>query len=222
MPASAERNRHGRRGPDGNVTARLRTGSRRDALASHDTRAQPLLLQQAARQLSLELEQRYGNSKRWLINRLSLGQGVLCGLEVTASADGREVSVSPGVAIDGYGREIIVPETSRGIDVRQPTDDCGRPDGLPLRGAGTVTLYICYHECEAEPAAVLVSECGPERRCENGLVRERYRLRIGRDEPAPPGLVTPEQCARIFAQPPDNTSRRTVMSDAERSVRDPR
>lgn len=159
----------------------------------------------------LELEQRYGNSKRWLINRLSLGQGVLCGLEVTASADGRGVAVSPGVAIDGYGREIIVPETSRAIDVRQPTDDCGRPDGLPLRGAGTVTLYICYHECEAEPAAVMVSECGPERRCENGLIRERYRLRIGRDEPAPPGLITPEQCARIFAQPPANTSRRTVL-----------
>src|SRR5688572_33500882 len=79
----------------------------------------------------LELEQRYGNSKRWLINRLSLGQGVLCGLEVTASASGHEVSVSPGVAIDGYGREIIVPETSRAIDVRQPTDDCGQPDGLP-------------------------------------------------------------------------------------------
>ena len=32
-----------------------------------------------------QMEQHYMNQKRWLLNRLSLGTGVLCGLEVTAN-----------------------------------------------------------------------------------------------------------------------------------------
>jgi hypothetical protein len=159
----------------------------------------------------LELEQRYGNGKRWLVNRLSLGTGVLCGLDVVASADGGRVRVSAGVAIDGLGREIIVPQDSAGIDPAQPTDECGRPEGPPVRGDETVTLLICYHECEAEPVRAMVSECGDEQECENGLVRERYRLRIVRGEPASPVIVTPEQCTTIFSQPPNGMSRREVV-----------
>ncbi|MFL6711445.1 MAG: hypothetical protein ACJ8LN_00750, partial [Sulfurifustis sp.] len=52
-------------------------------------------------------EQSYGKLKQWLLNRLTLGKGVLCGLRV--SVDGNRVCVDPGVAIDGLGREIIVP-----------------------------------------------------------------------------------------------------------------
>src|SRR5688572_26139417 len=77
----------------------------------------------------LQLEQSYGNKKRWLLNRLSLGSGVLCGLRVQLSSDGTRARVSAGVAIDGVGREIIVPVDSAPIDVRQPTDACGRPEG---------------------------------------------------------------------------------------------
>lgn len=161
----------------------------------------------------LELEQRYGNGKRWLVNRLSLGTGVLCGLDVVASADGTRVRVSSGVAIDGVGREIIVPQDSAALDPTQPTDICGRPEGAPIRGAESVTLAICYHECEAEPVPAMVSECDGGDGCENGLVRERYRLRIIRGEPAMPGLITPEQCAVIFAQPPQGVSRREVVCE---------
>jgi hypothetical protein len=53
------------------------------------------------------MEQDYGKLKQWLLNRLTLGKGVLCGLRVSVSS-GR-VCVEPGVAIDGLGREIIVP-----------------------------------------------------------------------------------------------------------------
>jgi hypothetical protein len=159
----------------------------------------------------LRLEQEYGNAKRWLINRLSLGAGVLCGLEVVSSADGDRVRVRPGVAIDGLGREIVVDDDSPAVDPRQPTDECGRPDGVPVRGAATVTLYVCYHECLTEPARALVSKCGTEPECENGIVRERYRLRIREGEPAPPGLVTPDQCTQIFAQLPPRTTRREVL-----------
>ena len=161
----------------------------------------------------LELEQRYGNTKRWLINRLSLGSGILCGLDVVASSDNTRVRVTAGVAIDGLGREIIVPQATAPVDPTQPTDDCGRPEGPPIRDDERVTLAICYHECEAEPSPVMISECGPEQSCENGLVRERYRLRVIRGLPAPPGLITPEQCARIFAEPPQGVSRRQIICE---------
>jgi hypothetical protein len=159
----------------------------------------------------LELEQRYGMLQRWLLNRLSLGSGVLCGLRVTASANGA-LSVSPGVAVDGLGREIIVPRQSRAVDPRQPTDSCGRPTGTPIRGGGRVTLYICYHECEEEPAPVVVSECEPEDACENGIIRERYLLRIAEGEPLHEHL-TGEQCAQIFGQLPAGTSRYDVVCE---------
>ncbi len=157
----------------------------------------------------LELEQSYGNSKRWLLNRLSLGAGVLCGLGVRLTADRKRVRVLPGVAIDYWGREIIVPQESQPFDPMQATDDCGRPTGEPIR-RGRVTLFLCYHECETEPAPAMVDECG-DSACENGLVRERYRLRVGEGTPRPPGVVTEEQCKRIDETPPAGVDRRTVI-----------
>ncbi|MEO5817971.1 MAG: hypothetical protein ABIT20_22070 [Gemmatimonadaceae bacterium] len=157
----------------------------------------------------LELEQDYGNNKRWMLNRLSLGAGVLCGLNVGANADGTRIRVSSGVGIDYFGREIIVPQTSQPFDPTQPTDDCGRPVGDPIR-QGAVTLYLCYHECEAEPAPALVDECG-DSACENGLVRERYRLRVAAGLPAPPGSISDAECDTISAQPAPGLTRRTVI-----------
>jgi hypothetical protein len=159
----------------------------------------------------LELEQRYGNHKRWLINRLTLGSGVLCGLDVVRTGNGTMVAVMPGVAVDGVGREIIVPRESREIDSRQPTDECGNAEGIPIRGAGNATVYLCYHECETDPARVLVSRCGPEAECENGMVRERYRVRIREGEPPMPGSISPDTCAQIFAEPPAGTTRRSLI-----------
>ena len=56
----------------------------------------------------LTMEQCYALKKRWMLNRLTLGTGVLCGLRVIACADG-SIAVTAGVAIDGVGREIVVP-----------------------------------------------------------------------------------------------------------------
>ena len=147
------------------------------------------------------LEQEYGNRKRWLLNRLSLGTGVLCGLDVSVvqTPNGPQIVVGPGVAIDAVGREIIVPLPSPGINPLQATDECGQPAGTPVTGPTTVTLYICYYECEAEPAPVMVSQCGPDRACECGLVRERYRLQI-RPGPLP---AQPLNCGTFFSAAPD-------------------
>ena len=158
----------------------------------------------------LELEQAYGNLKRWMLNRLSLGTGVLCGLDVVPTADKLKVRVQSGVAIDGLGREIIVPMLSIAVDPTQPTDSCGKPSGDPVRGA-EVTLFICYLECQAEPAAVMVSSCDDDRHCENGLIRERYRLRIGAGPSRPHGL-SGKDCNLIFGGP-GGIARRSALCE---------
>src|SRR4051812_17359731 len=56
-----------------------------------------------------ELETDYLNAKRWLNNRLIAGSGVVCGLDVRPAPNDEEaVIVTSGMAIDRYGREILV------------------------------------------------------------------------------------------------------------------
>ena len=142
----------------------------------------------------LTLEQCYMNRKRWLINRLGLGSGVLCGLEVEPSEDGTRLLVHPGVAIDPLGREILVPEVYCLANLRQPTDCLGNPSGNQIQGAATLYVCLCYHECNAEPVPVLVSDCDTRQGCAANLVRERYCLRLCTEIAARPGLP----CGSIF------------------------
>jgi hypothetical protein len=67
-----------------------------------------------------ELEQEYFNHKRWLLNRLVSGYGVVCGLGVQLGPDNQSVIVLPGVAIDKCGREIIVCQKSEPIPLPLP------------------------------------------------------------------------------------------------------
>src|SRR5690242_17853966 len=97
-------------------------------------------------EMHLRLEQDYFYGKRALLNRLALGSGVLCGLVV--EKDGKFVKVSAGVAIDGYGREIIVPQDVR-IDTSKVSADCctvrdRKPEETPLY------LTLCYRECKTD------------------------------------------------------------------------
>lgn len=79
------------------------------------------------------MEQDYGKLKQWMINRLSLGKGVMCGLKVTVD-EGR-ICVDPGVAIDGLGREIVVPVRAC-IDPLATTDGCcGQAAATPAPAA---------------------------------------------------------------------------------------
>lgn len=153
----------------------------------------------------LEREQSYFVERSRLINRLTLGAGVLCGLGVR-DRDG-EIVVSPGVAVDGCGREIVVTEPFIVEDPWTLTDACGDATG-ETRENGPVVLCLAYHECLVEPAPVLVSDCEIREECEHGAVRERYRLLVHApedvelprppcyftqpDEPVVPGGVRPE------------------------------
>src|SRR5579871_4317176 len=59
----------------------------------------------------------YGNAKRWLINRLVIGYGVICGLEVQPDKQPPSIKVTAGAAIDKLGREIIVPRASGPVTI---------------------------------------------------------------------------------------------------------
>lgn len=85
-----------------------------------------------------ELEQTYLNNKRWLLNRLISGYGVICGLNVKLGADGQSVVVTPGVAIDKCGREIIV---------------CQQSDPYPLPPPQTTTTTSTAPAGSAQPSS---------------------------------------------------------------------
>lgn len=52
-------------------------------------------------------EQRYHNEKRWFLNCLLYGAGVLCGLDVI-KLDEKKILVQTGAALDSAGRELVL------------------------------------------------------------------------------------------------------------------
>lgn len=136
----------------------------------------------------LELEQRYHNEKRWLLNRQAHGTGVLCGLAVELADDRKRLWLRPGVALDGGGREIVVPESFCLEHPDQLTDDLGAPVGDPVRDK-TVWICLAYHECDIEPVRALVDCCDPCDGCRANAVRERFRVLVHEAPPPVPETV---------------------------------
>ena len=112
-------------------------------------------------EMHLRMEQQYFSGKRWLLNRLTLGEGVLCGLKVTRSANGKTLLVSAGVAIDALGREIVVPQDME-IDPLQLAGECGSRTRLDPAVDKKIHLVVCYRECRADFAPAMVTDCLPE------------------------------------------------------------
>ena len=129
-----------------------------------------------------EKEQHYFNQKRRLINRLVLGSGVVCGLNVSAGKAG--VIIEPGAALDGLGREIIVPHPVR-VDPRQLTDDDGSPDGAPI-AKGVVDICLVYAEKNVDPVPVLAPDCDTGGDCAHATVREGFHVLVKMAEDPPP------------------------------------
>lgn len=85
-----------------------------------------------------EVEQDYYNNKRKLINIFTMGSGILYGLDVINTGDNRQiesVSIKPGVAIDPYGREIVVPEMDNII--------IAKLKGIPEEECNSQARYLC-------------------------------------------------------------------------------
>jgi hypothetical protein len=132
---------------------------------------------------SFNQEQYYFKEKLWLNNRFVNGYGVVCGLDVKLTDDGKSIYVTAGLALDKWGREIIVPcptepqplpvSSSGGYGDEDAVDQKG-----PREDKEYVQVLICYHECLADPQPVMAGDCGDGERCTPGAVRERYRVVI--------------------------------------------
>lgn len=132
-----------------------------------------------------EKEQTYFRRQHALLNRLALGSGVLCGLNVTPDPELRgHIRVEAGVAIDRQGRLIIVPMPVT-VNPAQLTDDQGTPTGDPI-GSGTVLISLAYAEMCADPVAVFVSDCDTPGNCSASTIREDFRVLVRRAEARPP------------------------------------
>lgn len=93
----------------------------------------------------LQLEQEYFREKLKLHNRHLHGFGVVFGLKVSKSAGG--VLISPGLAIDCEGNEIVVAE-SLALSLPGP-DNAG----------GTIFLSVSYAEKEVDALPAMPPDC---------------------------------------------------------------
>ncbi len=118
-----------------------------------------------------EIEQRYFNDKRRLMNRILMGPGILAGLNVLA-VDDKTILIEPGVALDYLGREMVsdAPFTSR-LSV---IDGFGK-----LPDYGDAYLNITYFE-EPKEAVHNISQSDNE----YNRVFEGYKLSLEADAPS--------------------------------------
>lgn len=142
-----------------------------------------------------EQEQRYGLGQRWLINRLTLGTGILCGLDVEATSDGRRIRIAPGVAVDPWGREIVV---SRQVeyDPSASGGGCGCSDEPAITQPGVYTLVLRYGECHSNALRVSDNQdCPGQADCQPDTTVETFLL-LMRSSPPP---TQPFDCAAWMA-----------------------
>ncbi len=132
-----------------------------------------------------EKDYAYNLQKRLLMNRLVIGSGVIFGLDVAADiSTAGNVTIQPGAAIDGLGREIIVPQQIS-IDPHQLTDDQGDASGDPLN-SGTVLVAVVYAEIKTDMVPKLVADCSGNGKCDCNTVREGYRIIVRKADNRPP------------------------------------
>jgi hypothetical protein len=159
---------------------------------------------------NFRLETDYHNHKRWLLNRLVAGWGVVCGLGIRPGEgeedDNPTIIVEPGLALDRWGREIVVDAETGPLAIPQrlliPQEGGGEPQGgkegygqdsyggerrKPRGREIDLHVLLCYHECTAVPTPVLAGDCRDEEPCQPGLIRERYTIEFR------PGCLAPRQ-----------------------------
>ena len=127
------------------------------------------------------MEQAYMNDKRRLGNLMLHGSGIVSGLKVVA-ADETALILQSGFAIDGGGREIVVPETEV---VKLATIE-----GADQLNSDIAYLGISYCEKPAEKVYAVMQEEGRESDSAYNHVKEGYKLR----------LISQEACTKVSAK----------------------
>lgn len=140
-------------------------------------------------------EQSYGMQKSALMNRLVLGYGVLCGLDVIRDPESEDrIIILPGIAIDRVGREIVNPDAVS-IDPHQLTDNEGQPNGEPIE-SGLIEICLAYKEIKTDPIPVMVPDCdSSENNCAYSTIKEGFCIllrNVEGDPPVPPSCMPGE------------------------------
>ena len=138
---------------------------------------------------NFELETAYGIGQRRLLNRLVLGYGVVCGLDVEVKDDGQHLRISPGVAIDRWGQEIVVPARTGWIAIPSDVLAAAVEAAGDCKDDACIHVLICYHECRGDPAPVLAGDCRTIEPCAPSTTREQYRIELRGECPSPPDLA---------------------------------
>ena len=139
-----------------------------------------------------DLETTYLNVQRRRLTRMIAGWGVVCGLNVEPGRERNSITLTPGLAIDGWGREIVVPQQTRPISVPQWRIDEAVEMVDNRCAEACVQVVLCYRECYAEPAPVLAGDCNSPDPCAPGAVREQYEIEF-RSGCAPPRAADCEE-----------------------------
>ncbi len=162
----------------------------------------------------LKAEQEYFNHKRRLINRMIVGWGIVCGLEVCLESGC--LVIKPGLALDCCGRELLVcdrealhaSKIAEGLSIN-PSQPC---EPIPW------ALCLEYHECKTEPVTLPSSCDQKERGREYNRIRDQYRLSFRHLQDACPEDHSEDCC------PYESLGRKTPIQKAlvERSRRCPK
>jgi len=122
-------------------------------------------------------EQCYFNEKRRLINRMVFGWGIVCGLDVRQKEDSSdEVVVTPGLALDCCGREILVCSEQE-VKLQPEASVCGETKAVK-EGVKKLVICIEYLECKTEPVHLPPVACDQKEKCEFNRIRDSFVIRV--------------------------------------------
>lgn len=125
-------------------------------------------------------EQCYFNEKRWLINRMVLGWGVVCGLDVK-SVPGKKNTweITPGLAFDCCGREILVCEESQRVISENDLEPRCKQDPQH-QNTNNQNWVICleYRDCKTELFGLSPQICDQKEISEYNRIRDSFRIRL--------------------------------------------
>lgn len=129
-------------------------------------------------------EQCYFNEKRWLMNRTVHGWGVVCGLDVKSTKDNKGVEVTPGLAIDCCGREILVCGDAEDRYVPLIYDEIPKPHECDQQqieqeqqnGDKHIAICLEYDECKREVVNLRSIACGETEKHEFNRIRDSWKI----------------------------------------------
>ncbi|MES2823583.1 MAG: hypothetical protein V4732_08275 [Pseudomonadota bacterium] len=128
-------------------------------------------------------EQLYQREKRRMHNRLLHGWGIVCGLNVVATAGSHIVTICPGYALSPQGDEIYLAEEIK-FDLSQnakaqvsPCSPCGSVSVAAVDTSKPFYIAIKYTECMSSPVRVSPVGCGcDDTACEYSRIRDSFEI----------------------------------------------